>query len=68
VGPVYYSDLNQLRRWIDSKPEVPVGDWYKDFGTFRICGKGSYPKTQKESNNPATIILDMRHMARYGSG
>ena len=25
------SDLNRLRLWIDSTPEVPEGDWYKDF-------------------------------------
>ncbi len=39
------SDLNQLRLWIDSKPEVPAGEWYKDFGSFTICGHGSFPKT-----------------------
>jgi hypothetical protein len=38
-------DLNQLRLWIASQPEVPDGDWYKDFGSFKICGRGSYPKT-----------------------
>jgi hypothetical protein len=39
------ADLNQLRLWIDSNPEVPEGDWYKNFGSFKICGRGSYPKT-----------------------
>lgn len=39
------ADLNQLRLWIESKPEVPAGDWHKDFGSFKICGRGSYPKT-----------------------
>jgi hypothetical protein len=39
------ADLNQLRLWIDTHPEVPEGDWYKDFGSFKICGHGSYPKT-----------------------
>lgn len=39
------TDLNQLRLWIASQPEVPEGDWCKDFGTFKICGHGSYPKT-----------------------
>jgi hypothetical protein len=39
------ADLNHLRLWIDSKPEVPEGDWYKDFGSFKICGQGPYPKT-----------------------
>ena len=27
------------------QPEVSEGDWYKDFGSFKICGRGSYPKT-----------------------
>jgi hypothetical protein len=38
-------DLNQLRLWIATQPDVPDGDWYKDFGSFKICGRGSYPKT-----------------------
>jgi len=38
-------DLNQLRLWIASEPEVPEGDWYKDFGSFKICGEGQFPKT-----------------------
>ena len=38
------SDLNQLRLWVDTRPEVPEGEWYKDFGTFKICGRGSNPK------------------------
>jgi len=39
------ADLNQLRLLVESKPEVPDGDWYKDFGSFKICGKGPYAKT-----------------------
>jgi hypothetical protein len=39
------ADLNRLRLWIESGPEVPEGDWYKDFGSFKICGRGSHPKT-----------------------
>jgi hypothetical protein len=39
------SGLNHLRLWIESKPEVPEGDWYKDFGSFKICGRGPFPKT-----------------------
>lgn len=39
------SDLNQLRLWIESKPDVPKGAWYKDFGSFKICGRGAHPKT-----------------------
>lgn len=39
------ADLNQLRLWIESQPEVPEGEWYKDFGSFKICGEGRFPKT-----------------------
>jgi hypothetical protein len=39
------ADLNQLRLWIESAPEVPEGEWYKDFGSFKIRGQGSLPKT-----------------------
>jgi hypothetical protein len=42
---VSIADLNQLRLWIETHPEVPEGEWYKDFGSFKICGRGSYPKT-----------------------
>jgi hypothetical protein len=38
-------DLNGLRLWLESKPNVPEGPWYKDFGTFKLCGEGRYPKT-----------------------
>ena len=47
------ADLNQLRLWIDSQPEVPEGDWYKDFGSFKICGRGLYPKTFLLANQSA---------------
>jgi len=39
------ADLNELRLWMESAPEVPEGDWYRDFGTFKICGRGAYPRT-----------------------
>ena len=38
-------DLYQLKRWRESKPLAPDGPWYKDFGSFKICGEGRYPKT-----------------------
>jgi hypothetical protein len=38
-------DLNALRIWLESKPNVPEGPWYKDFGSFKICGEGKLPKT-----------------------
>jgi hypothetical protein len=27
------------------EPDVPDGPWYKDFGSFKLCGEGRYPKT-----------------------
>ncbi|MGB6249719.1 MAG: hypothetical protein WBF54_11440 [Terriglobales bacterium] len=38
-------DLDQLRVWLETKPNVPAGPWYKDFGSFKLCGEGKYPKT-----------------------
>ena len=38
-------DLNQLRLWIETKPIVADGRWYKDFGSFKLCGEGKYPRT-----------------------
>jgi hypothetical protein len=46
-------DLDQLRLWITSEQEVPKGDWYKDFGSFKICGRGPYPKTFLLRGQPA---------------
>ena len=42
---VSIADLNQLRLCIDSRPEVSEGDCFRDFGAFKICGKGPLPKT-----------------------
>jgi hypothetical protein len=38
-------DLYQLRLWRESNPEAPEGAWFKDFGSFKVCGEGKYPKT-----------------------
>jgi hypothetical protein len=38
-------DLYELKLWRESNPEAPDGLWYKDFGSFKICGEGKYPKT-----------------------
>lgn len=47
-------DLNRLRTWIELKPEVPDGPWYKDFGSFKLCGEGKYPKTFLLAGQTAT--------------
>jgi hypothetical protein len=38
-------DLNQLRTWLETKQDVPDGSWFKDIGSFKLCGDGKYPKT-----------------------
>ena len=30
--------------WVLSNPEVPVGEWCKDFGEFTLAGEGAIPK------------------------
>ena len=47
-------DLNQLRIWIELRPEVPEGTWYKDFGSFKLCGGGQHPKTFLLAGQAAT--------------
>lgn len=38
-------DLYKLKLWRESEPDAPEGPWYKDFGSFKICGEGELPKT-----------------------
>ena len=46
-------DLYQLKLWRESEPGAPEGEWYKDFGSFKICGEGKYPKTFLLRGQPA---------------
>lgn len=46
-------DLYQLKVWRESEPEAPDGPWYKDFGSFKICGEEAYPKTFLLRGQPA---------------
>ena len=46
-------DLYRLKLWRESAPEAPEGLWYKDFGSFKICGEGKYPKTFLLRGQPA---------------
>lgn len=36
-------DLNKLRVWVDSDPNLPPGHWFRDFGSFKIVGEGPNP-------------------------
>jgi hypothetical protein len=46
-------DLCPLKLWRESEPDAPEGLWYKDFGSFKICGEGKYPKTFLLRGQPA---------------
>ena len=46
-------DLFHLKLWRESEPDAPDGLWYKDFGTFKVCGEGQYPKTFVLRGQPA---------------
>lgn len=46
-------DLYKLAEWKAQDPDVPDGDWYKDFGTFTLCGAGKYPATFLMRGQPA---------------
>jgi hypothetical protein len=37
-------DLRRLQEWVKASPCAPEGDWYKDFGSFMICGSGELPR------------------------
>ena len=38
-------DLFSLAEWKAQDPDVPDGEWYKDFGSFKLCGNGKFPNT-----------------------
>ncbi|MGH7743435.1 MAG: hypothetical protein ACREQ5_01245 [Candidatus Dormibacteria bacterium] len=46
-------DLYQLKLWRESAPDAPEGAWYMDFGSFKVCGEGKYPKTFLLRGQPA---------------
>jgi hypothetical protein len=46
-------DLLELAEWKAEDPDVPDGNWYKDFGTFKLCGTGKFPSTFLMAGQPA---------------
>jgi hypothetical protein len=46
-------DLFALEEWRRHSPDVPEGRWYKDFGSFKLCEEGQYPKTFLLRGQPA---------------
>lgn len=46
-------DLFALEEWRRHAPDVPSGRWYKDFGSFKLCGEGELPNTFLLKGQPA---------------
>ena len=53
-------DLYQLKLWRDTEPDAPEGAWYKDFGSFKICGEGRFPKTFLLRGQPPKVSHSSR--------
>lgn len=51
-------DLEALQVWVRTGPVAPDGDWYKDFGSFILCGNGKFPKTVLEKADEAVRGTD----------
>jgi hypothetical protein len=49
-------DLQALQAWFRSGPGAADGDWYKDFGSFLLCGAGKLPKTVLEKGQSRSAI------------
>lgn len=46
-------DIFALQEWRNTAPEAPAGRWFKDFGSFKICGEGPRPLTFLLKGQPA---------------
>jgi hypothetical protein len=52
VRAIDAKDLTALLEWINSRPDLPEGPWCKDFGTFKLVGRGAIPSTFLEKDQP----------------
>jgi hypothetical protein len=55
-----------LKLWRESEPEAPDGLWYKDFGSFKICGEGKYPEdlpARGTTGKGEEALKELQHLA-----
>ena len=50
---ITFADLDKLRVWMESQPDVPDGPWFRDFGSFKIVGEGPNPLSFLDSEQIA---------------
>jgi len=43
--PDFQVEAARLDFWFKSMPDVPEGQWFKDFRTFIVCGEGPFIRT-----------------------
>jgi hypothetical protein len=48
-------DLYKPKLWRESEPEAPDVPWYKDVGSFKICGEGELPRRPPICHKPLAI-------------
>src|SRR6202162_3619227 len=62
-------DLFDLAEWKAQDPDVPEGDWFKDFGTFKLCGTGRYPSTVSagRTNCAGQAVVTVGSQAKHRS-
>jgi hypothetical protein len=46
--------LGLLAEWLDTKPEVPEGKWFKTFPGLTVCGEGALIRTFLQPGQIAT--------------
>lgn len=39
------SQLARLAAWLETEPDVPEGQWFKEFSGMTVCGDGELIKT-----------------------
>ena len=45
--------IEALARWLDTEPEVPDGEWFKELPGMTVCGEGDLIKTFLLPSHPA---------------
>jgi hypothetical protein len=48
--------LGLLAEWLDTRPEVPEGKWFKRFPGMMVCGEGELIKTFLQAVQAATGV------------
>lgn len=59
-------DLYAPKLWRESGPDAPDGPWFKDFGSFKLCGEGAAPDAQARTSSTSapTHAMPLDRIAR----